>query len=226
MDINEAKSVLEAARREQSCDLADGLIDDLVPYWEVLETALGNIIADGRCREALAAVSADEAARSEVSDSHRGFFRALLSRYEEATGKDTAEEPGDVFPGEPAEGTLAAEQPDVADFIEHGLYEAFSVPDAYGTFDLTVFPRGCAVTGECSAPGAPVSGYVLDDGKMLLVTREDGRVRDVRYAEATEANLALVREQSEDDPFRWDAVESRDHEALRRDGAIPPQPRQ
>ena len=68
-------------------------------------------------------------------------------------------------------------------------------------------------------------GYVLDNGKLLLVTRdgngEDDEVTDVRYAEATTGNIHLVMRQCEGRPFEWDSIESPDHDKLRRDGALP-----
>lgn len=219
MELNAAIGILEDARKKQSCYLADGLIDDLIPYWEVVEEALDNIVSDRRCAEALATVAGDEAAREVLERTHNGFFKALLGRY----GRVGDAGATDGSPAPFAEDTIAADYPDVADFIAHGLYEAFEVPDAYGTFDLTVMPATCKVTGEYLNPEGDVSGYVLDNGKMLLVTRDGDAVTDVRYAEATTNNIHLVIHQSQGRPFEWDAVESPDHDKLRRDGALPGQ---
>lgn len=218
MELTRAVEILEKARKRQSCDLADGLIDDVVPYWEIIEEALGNILSDEECSEALETVTGDKATRSALEGSHNGFFQALIGRYDKLP-KDNGR------PVIPRPGTLASEHPDVADFIEHGLYEAFLVPDAFGTFDLVVMPKTCEVGNEYlpvdEANG--VSGYVIGNGKVLLVTREDGKVTDVRHADATTRNIHLIMTQGDKHPFDWDAVESPVHDRLRREGAIPKQ---
>lgn len=220
MSGESALDALETARRTQSVELADGMIDDLVPYWERVEEAFGAIIGDGTARRALDAALADGAVRRELMLSgHAGFFDALLRRYAlESRGAQVPSQ-GHLTAGGDGR-SLAAKAPDVAEFISHGLYEAFSVPDPYGTFDLQVIPSSCVVEDEFSGDGA-VTGYGIGNGKMLLVTREGGKVTDVRYAEATEANVALVRGQADGRSFDWDAIESPVHDLLGRMGALP-----
>lgn len=220
MELKTAMEVLEGARKEQSCELADGLIDNLVPYWETIEEAFGNILSDGRCLEALATVAGDSAAIEELDSGHMGFFKALVSRHDQAAEPKGNQSPK---PGITRPDTLASDYPDIAEFIERGLYEAFSVPDAFGTFDLAVFPRACEVTGEyLPVEGCAVSGYTIGNGKMLLVTRDGDKVVDIRHAEATTNNIHLIMRQGKDRPFDWDAIESPAHDMLERGGAIPP----
>lgn len=218
MELERAFEVLERARKQQSCDLADGLIDNVMPYWEIIEEALGNILSDEECSEALEAVTGDRTARNALEGTHNGFFQALLGRYDRIPKTKGR-------PAVPRPGTLASEHPDVADFIEHGLYEAFSVPDMFGTFDIVVMPGACEVGNEYLPIDEDngVSGYVIDSDKMLVVTREGGKVTDVRHADATTRNIHLVMTQGDKSQFDWDAVESPAHDRLRRDGAIPEQ---
>lgn len=219
MELSEAMDVLEHARKEQSCDLADGLIDSLMPYWETIEEAISNILGNDECLEALEAIAADGEAVDKLDAGHLGFFKALVTRYGQVV-RPSGE--GGKKPVAPRPDTLASDYPDIAEFIERGLYEAFSVPDAYGTFDLAVFPRACEVTGEyLPAEGGTVSGYTIGNGKMLLVTRDGDRVTDVRHADATTNNILLIMRQSESRPFEWESIESPDHDMLARDGAIP-----
>ena len=218
MDKETALGIVEQARREQSCELADGLIDDLIPYWAVVERAFKNIIDDETCNEALEALEDDEDLEAAYDGEHGPFLMALMIRYrKDAKAKAFDAEHADAngkhdHAVTTERETLASEYPDVAEFIEHGLYEAFSVPDAYGTFDLVVYPDSCEVTSEYLNEAGNVTGYV---------TRDEGRVTDVRYAEATTNNIHLIIRQSERRPFEWDAIESPDHDALRREGALP-----
>jgi len=213
--------ILETARRTQSVKLADGMIDDLVPYWECVEEAFAAIVADEEARQALDGALVDETARKELlSSEHAPFFDALLRRY--AASSHGRVPSSDGHADSAGIRCLATQFPDVAEFISHDLYEAFSVPDAYGTFDLRVIPSSCVVEDKFVGAGA-VTGYGIGHGNMLLVTREDGRVTDVRYAKITETNVSLVRQQADGQPFDWDSVESPDHDWLSQMGAIPRQ---
>ena len=129
MDRDTALGILEEARRRQSCDLTDGLIDDLVPYWKLMEEAFGNIVDDRSCVEALEEVLDGGDGADVPWVGHAGFFEALSLYY--GRRKRAGEVPGVAKAKVTAnDDTLAGKYPDIADFIEHGLYEALSVPDA------------------------------------------------------------------------------------------------
>lgn len=53
MTQNEAITLLSEACDEQSRELADGMIDNLIPYWIVVEKAIRNIVGRDDCKEAL-----------------------------------------------------------------------------------------------------------------------------------------------------------------------------
>lgn len=81
MDRETALGIVEKARQEQSCDLAEGFLDDLIGYWAVVEKAFKNIIDDGACSEALEALAGDDDLESAYDDEHGTFLMALMIHY-------------------------------------------------------------------------------------------------------------------------------------------------
>lgn len=79
MRREEAVEIIERKKRQLSCDLADGLIDDLVPYWDRVEEAMSDALSDAGCSAALAAIRDDEEACDALS-SESPFLAALIGR--------------------------------------------------------------------------------------------------------------------------------------------------
>lgn len=79
MQAEEAIGMLDQRKRELSCELADGLIDDLVPYWDRVEEAFDRMLSDERCVTALRAIRDDEEACDRLV-SESPFLEVLMSR--------------------------------------------------------------------------------------------------------------------------------------------------